>query len=124
MRTLTKEEGSILAARVFNILDCPAGVVPVTNVTAEDIAQPWEPSTCDKAMVEGAKSAVANSLGLPVGVQLAAPPWREELCLRAMLEVQRCLPFDTAQHANLSPVPRRSPDLGQRPEEITVTSKL
>jgi len=114
------------ATRIFNLLDYPAGVVTVTKVTAEDLAKPYNPDTDDALMVQSAQASVANSLGLPIGVQVVALPWREELCLRAMLEVQKCMPFDHTQHARLVPVPRRSPDLGGRPEAITAghSSKL
>ena len=36
--------------------------------------------------------AVQDSLGLPVALQLVALPWREELCLRAMCELERVMP--------------------------------
>mmetsp|Transcript_8217 Transcript_8217/g.22584 ORF Transcript_8217/g.22584 Transcript_8217/m.22584 type:complete len:566 (-) Transcript_8217:17-1714(-) len=115
--------GNLQAMRLYNFLDYPAGVVPVTKVSSEDLAQTYDPDTDDALMAEAATTSVQDSLNLPVCVQLAAPPWREELCLRAMLEVQRRLPFDPAQHSKLSPVPRRSPEMGARPESIA-TSKL
>ena len=37
---------------------------------------------------EMAMRAVQDSEGLPIAVQLVALPWREELCLRAMLELE------------------------------------
>ena len=36
--------------------------------------------------------AAEDSLGLPVALQLTALPWREELCLRVMTELERALP--------------------------------
>ena len=36
--------------------------------------------------------AAEDSLGLPVALQLVALPWREELCLRVMTELERALP--------------------------------
>jgi len=118
--------GDVDGTRMFNFLDYPAGVVTVTKVTAEDLAKPYDPDTDDQFMVQCAQASVANSLGLPMAVQVVALPWREELCLRVMLEVQGHLPFDHTQHARLMPVPRRSPDLGARPEAITTgpVSKL
>jgi len=117
--------GGVCAARIYNFMDYPAGVLPVTKVSAEDLASPYEPRTDDELMARAASAAVAGSQGLPVAVQLAAPPWREELLLRAMLEVQRLLPFNPDQHRDLRPVPRRSPELGARPERLPeVASKL
>lgn len=81
--------GAISYTVLFNCLDFPAGVVPVTTVTSEDDAQMehyqgyfgdiWD-STLKKAM--------KNSVGLPVAVQCVALPWQEELCLRFMREVE------------------------------------
>lgn len=104
--------------RAYNFLDYPAGIVTVTNVNAADLSVPYDPNTDDPYMAQAAKAAVANSLGLPISVQVVAKPWQEELCLRAMLEVQQRAPFDHTQHARLKPIPRRSPDLGARPEQI------
>ncbi|NWS74873.1 FAAH1 hydrolase, partial [Crotophaga sulcirostris] len=74
---------------IYNALDFPAGVVPVTMVTEEDeeelksykgYFQDW----WDRALVK----AVRDSVGLPVAVQCVALPWQEELCLRFMKEVE------------------------------------
>ncbi|XP_078527819.1 vitamin D3 hydroxylase-associated protein-like [Lissotriton helveticus] len=74
---------------LYNVLDFPAGVVPVTLVTTQDeeelkhykghFQDPW-----DKSFSE----AVEGSVGLPVAVQCVALPWQEELCLRFMKEVE------------------------------------
>eukprot|EP00930_Biecheleria_cincta_P073866 TRINITY_DN61134_c0_g1_i1.p1 TRINITY_DN61134_c0_g1~~TRINITY_DN61134_c0_g1_i1.p1 ORF type:complete len:563 (-),score=95.11 TRINITY_DN61134_c0_g1_i1:32-1720(-) len=110
-----KGSNRYIHTRIYNFLDYPAGVVPATTVTAEDLQSPYDPDTDDRPLAEMANAAVSNSLGLPVAVQLVAQPWREELCLRAMLEVQRSLGFDVLQHAKLKPIPRRPPVLGERP---------
>jgi fatty acid amide hydrolase len=67
-------------AALFNLLGLPAGVVPATSV------RPGEES--DRAEDEGARHVELNSTGLPVGVQVVARPWREEvvLALMAVLE--------------------------------------
>ena len=73
----------------------------------QDLAQAYDPKTDDVPLAEIASRAVEGSLGLPMAVQIAAwhclaiatkdgpamsgscqvaPPWREELCLGAMLE--------------------------------------
>uniref|UniRef100_A0A674J229 Fatty-acid amide hydrolase 1 n=1 Tax=Terrapene triunguis TaxID=2587831 RepID=A0A674J229_9SAUR len=71
---------------LYNYLDFPAGVVPVTTVTKEDEEElktyrghynDW----WDKVFVK-------VSVGLPVAVQCVALPWQEELCLRFMKEVE------------------------------------
>ncbi|CAE7462853.1 faah-1 [Symbiodinium pilosum] len=115
-----KGNGRYIHTRIYNFMDYAAGVVPTTRVTHEDLAQAYDPKTDDVPLAEIASRAVEGSLGLPMAVQIVAPPWREELCLGAMLEVERLLPFDHAAHACLSPVPRRPRSLGSRPEPIDV----
>uniref|UniRef100_A0A8D2P2I3 Fatty-acid amide hydrolase 1 n=1 Tax=Zosterops lateralis melanops TaxID=1220523 RepID=A0A8D2P2I3_ZOSLA len=74
---------------LYNALDFPAGVVPVTLVTDEDEEQlkgykgyyrDWWDRTLAKAF--------RGSVGMPVAVQCVALPWQEELCLRFMKEVE------------------------------------
>ncbi|KAK1897259.1 Fatty-acid amide hydrolase 1 [Dissostichus eleginoides] len=75
---------------LFNLLQFPAGVVPVSTVKAEDEEElkhykgvyqdQW-----DKLF----KQAVCGGEGLPVGVQCVTLPWQDELCLRLMKEVEQ-----------------------------------
>ncbi|KAF1418455.1 Fatty-acid amide hydrolase 1, partial [Spheniscus magellanicus] len=74
---------------LYNALDFPAGVVPVTMVTDKDEEElkgyqgyfrDWWDRTLAKAF--------RGSVGLPVAVQCVALPWQEELCLRFMKEVE------------------------------------
>ncbi|XP_071292759.1 vitamin D3 hydroxylase-associated protein-like [Agelaius tricolor] len=85
--------GKLFAAtsytHLYNVLDFPAGVVPVSTVTRADeeelkhyrghYGDPW-----DKRLRE----AVSGAVGMPVAVQCVALPWQEELCLRFMKEVE------------------------------------
>merc|ERR1719163_841791 len=57
---------AVRTTRVFNFLDFPAGVVPVTLVTAADVAAPYEPRTDHAALAESVKKTVAGSEGLPI----------------------------------------------------------
>jgi fatty acid amide hydrolase len=109
---------SVRTTQVFNILDYPAGVVPVTLVTTDDAAAAYEPATDDVQLAQAAIKSVRGSVGLPVGLQLVAPPWEEELCLHAMSELSRVMPFDHTQHARLQPTPRRPAELGGPPEAL------
>ncbi|XP_070764432.1 fatty-acid amide hydrolase 1 [Enoplosus armatus] len=75
---------------LYNLLNFPAGVVPVSTVTAEDEEELkhckgiyhdyWEKLF---------KEAVTGGEGLPVAVQCVALPWQDELCLRFMKEVEQ-----------------------------------
>ncbi|XP_067582115.1 fatty-acid amide hydrolase 1 [Pseudorca crassidens] len=87
-----KATGAISYTVLYNCLDFPAGVVPVTTVTAEDEAQlehykGYFGDIWDKALWKNVK----KSVGLPVAVQCVALPWQEELCLRFMREVERLM---------------------------------
>ncbi|XP_063795592.1 vitamin D3 hydroxylase-associated protein-like isoform X2 [Pseudophryne corroboree] len=74
---------------LYNLLNYPAGVIPVGSVTAEDEEElkhyrgysndPW-----DKLY----KKAVEGGLGLPLSVQCVALPHQDELCLRLMKEIE------------------------------------
>jgi fatty acid amide hydrolase len=77
---------------LYNTLDFPAGVVPVTTVTAEDDAAflAMKPKDAlDKAMLRAGR----DSKGLPIGVQVAAPPFDEEVILRALRDIERGINF-------------------------------
>ncbi|KAM9685209.1 fatty-acid amide hydrolase 1 [Trichechus inunguis] len=90
-----KAIGAISYTVLYNCLDFPAGVVPVTTVTAEDEAQMehykgYFGDSWDWML----RKAVKKSVGLPVAVQCVALPWQEELCLRFMQEVEQLMPCE------------------------------
>ena len=64
-----------------NLLGVPAGVVPLTRVLAHE--QAGRPTSRD-AVMRTAREVDAASFGLPVGVQVAARPWREDVALSVM----------------------------------------
>ncbi|XP_065265629.1 vitamin D3 hydroxylase-associated protein-like [Emys orbicularis] len=80
---------AVSSTMLYNVLNFPAGVVPVTTVTEADeedlkhytghYGDPW-----DRRLSQ----AVEGAVGLPVAVQCVALPWQEELCLRFMKEVE------------------------------------
>ena len=96
--------------------DYPAGVVPVTRATAEDVAQAYDPKTNDTGLAAAAVRAVEGSEGMPMSVQLVAMPWREELCLRAMMEVQAGAGFELDSWAALRPEPRETHEMAGIPQ--------
>uniref|UniRef100_A0A7M4FJD6 Fatty-acid amide hydrolase 1 n=1 Tax=Crocodylus porosus TaxID=8502 RepID=A0A7M4FJD6_CROPO len=72
---------------LYNVLNFPAGVVPVTTVTHMDEEELKDyrghyGDLWDKRLKE------VRAVGLPVAVQCVALPWQEELCLRFMKEVE------------------------------------
>jgi fatty acid amide hydrolase len=72
---------------LFNLVQFPAGVVPVT-VVREDEAQRGPGGDRFDAVARAVDEA---SAGLPVGVQIAAPPFRDEAVLAVMRELERAL---------------------------------
>ncbi|XP_068949175.1 fatty-acid amide hydrolase 1-like [Petaurus breviceps papuanus] len=85
-----KVPGAVSYTMLYNYLDFPAGVVPVSMVTPEDEKELHKYRGCfgdiwDLRLRKGLK----NSVGMPVAVQCVALPWQDELCLRFMHEVER-----------------------------------
>ena len=68
-------------AFLYSALGYPTGVAPVTRV--RDDEQNARPASRD-VVAKAARVCDENSVGLPVGVQIAARPWRERLALAAM----------------------------------------
>jgi fatty acid amide hydrolase len=68
-----------------NVLGVPAGVVPVTRVRADEQSD----RLAGRDLVDRAAAATdAGSAGLPVGVQIAARPWREDVVLALMAALE------------------------------------
>ena len=75
-------------ATLYNVLGLPAGVVPVTTVrTGEESDRPASRDRVEQAAAETER----GSTGLPVGVQVAARAWREDLVLAAMGAIERAV---------------------------------
>lgn len=68
----------------YVMLNLPAGVVPVTRVREDEQTRPDAKDKIEKRCAE----VEAGSAGLPVGVQLVARPWREDVVLALMAAVQ------------------------------------
>lgn len=73
-----------------NLLDVPAGVVPVTRVDAGEESD--RPASRDQTEMV-ARAVERGSAGLPVGVQVAALPWREDVVLAVMSALEADLRF-------------------------------
>jgi fatty acid amide hydrolase len=69
-----------------NLLGVPAGVVPVTRVRVGEESD--RPASRDIVDLEASR-VEAESAGLPVGVQVAAKPWREDVVLAVMAALER-----------------------------------
>lgn len=69
----------------YNVLNLPAGVVPVTRVRPEETALGDARDRLDRR----ARSIDAGSAGLPVGVQVVARPFEEHVALALMAAIER-----------------------------------
>jgi fatty acid amide hydrolase len=79
---------SVSYTALYNLLGWPAGVVPVTRVRpVETERRPRGGDMMDRA----ARGVDKNSAGLPVGVQVAARPNREDLIMAVMAAIETAL---------------------------------
>jgi len=72
-------------ACLYNVLGWPAGTAPVTRVGQEE-----ETATARGKDMSDRTAAASErgSAGLPIGVQVAARPWREDLVLAALASIE------------------------------------
>jgi fatty acid amide hydrolase len=75
---------------LFNLLQFPSGVVPITRVKPEEAARPGARGRLEKH----AAKVDERSAGLPIGVQIAARPWHDEEVLAAMAAVEEVVRGD------------------------------
>lgn len=68
----------------YNVLNLPAGVVAVTKVRPTETERPEQSDRLDRR----AASIQRGSAGLPIGVQIVARPYREDVVLAAMMQVE------------------------------------
>ncbi|KIH64350.1 hypothetical protein ANCDUO_05339 [Ancylostoma duodenale] len=73
---------------IFNLLDFGAGVVNVTKVTPEDDWKLKEEYPETDPWYRLAKDACKDCVGYPVNVQVAAPPYKEEMVLRILRDIE------------------------------------
>eukprot|EP01101_Sappina_pedata_P000878 TRINITY_DN11022_c0_g1_i1.p1 TRINITY_DN11022_c0_g1~~TRINITY_DN11022_c0_g1_i1.p1 ORF type:complete len:608 (+),score=116.51 TRINITY_DN11022_c0_g1_i1:254-1825(+) len=78
---------------VYNILHCPAGIVPVTTVADDEqvYPDPIEKTHRDGMVIE-AKKVMEGSAGMPISIQVASMPFADEECLGVMKLVQNMFP--------------------------------
>ncbi|GFR74393.1 fatty-acid amide hydrolase 1-like [Elysia marginata] len=78
---------------LYNAVNYPAGVVPVTKVTKEDLDKTFDPThfqprnVFEKLLLKSTKGSEGHS----IGVQCVALPFKEEMCLRVMRDLAQAL---------------------------------
>lgn len=68
----------------YNFLDLPAGSLPVTSVQAEETQRPAPRDRIEKR----AAAIEAESVGLPIGVQVVGLPYQEHVVLKVMAAIE------------------------------------
>ena len=70
---------------LYNLLGMPAGVVAATRVRpGEESDRPFSRDIVERT----ARAAESDSAGLPVGVQVVARHWREDVLLAVMAALE------------------------------------
>ena len=84
--------GDLIAAAyytlIYNLWGLPAGTLPITRVRKDE--QTYE-SAHDDIITTAAKACMADTEGLPVGVQVAALPYKDEECLALMQHIEKIM---------------------------------
>lgn len=75
----------------YVMLNFPAGVAPVTRVMENETTRPQTQDTVEKRCA----AAELHADGMPVGVQVVAPPYREERVLAAMAAIEDVVSQET-----------------------------
>ena len=75
---------SVSYAFRYVMLNFPAGVVPVTRVKEDETERPAPQDRLERRCA----AAELRSTGLPVGVQVVARPWREDVALAVMQAIE------------------------------------
>uniref|UniRef100_A0A2C9JQX8 Amidase domain-containing protein n=1 Tax=Biomphalaria glabrata TaxID=6526 RepID=A0A2C9JQX8_BIOGL len=78
---------------LYNVLNYPAGTLPVTTVTTSDVGNTMNPSyyPAYTAIEKLIQRDCEGSEGLPIGIQVVGLPFTEEVVLRVMLELETAL---------------------------------
>jgi len=80
---------------LYNLLNYTAGTVKCTDVTAADEASALDGPESKRGGLDDndcvsrlLRKCQKGSAGLPVGIQVVTLPYREEMCLRLMKEIE------------------------------------
>lgn len=86
----------------YNLLDLPAGVVPVSRVRADEQVRPDAVDRLDRK----AATFDAGSAGLPLAAQVIARPWEEHIALAVMAVIEAgCRPSPEFPRTPVDPRP-------------------
>ena len=86
---------------IANMLNWPAGVVPVTVVREDEQHYRLEDIPKDQRdkMANLSAEVMNKSAGLPMNVAVMTPEYQDENCLRIMKEIEKIVKFDSEPSA-------------------------
>ncbi|CAI5449387.1 unnamed protein product [Caenorhabditis angaria] len=70
---------------LYNLIDFPAGTVPIGKIGKNECEFEGNGDIWDKLVGENLKGCE----GLSISVQIATPPFKDEMCLRIMRDVEK-----------------------------------
>ncbi|KAL4486102.1 hypothetical protein ABPG72_012155 [Tetrahymena utriculariae] len=81
-------------AGVPNILDLPSGVIPIRNLAIEE-ADPvkYKDQYSDK-YTQIIHQSIQQSTDTPIGLQVSANTWKDEICLKIMKDISQLFNYD------------------------------
>jgi Asp-tRNA(Asn)/Glu-tRNA(Gln) amidotransferase A subunit family amidase len=79
---------AMLYTYILNILNTPAGAMPITVVKAGE--DNYNPDVCPikDSMTKAVSFNMQGSVGIPVGIQVATLPYQDEKCLNIMRQLE------------------------------------
>ncbi|KAF6777884.1 hypothetical protein AHF37_02474 [Paragonimus kellicotti] len=90
--TNRKFTGMLSYQNLFNITNMPAGCLPSgIHVSEQDLTNMRAAVNQRSVWHQAAHDLQLDTLGFSVSVQVAAAPWRDELCLHVMREVEKAV---------------------------------
>eukprot|EP00397_Hematodinium_sp_SG-2012_P019020 GEMP01019525.1.p1 GENE.GEMP01019525.1~~GEMP01019525.1.p1 ORF type:complete len:610 (+),score=124.28 GEMP01019525.1:116-1945(+) len=91
--TCAKQNHCLTYTFLANLLQWPCGACPVSHVQEDEQTYPVEalPPVQQDSWARDAANILPGSKGMPVGVQILARPFNDELCLFAMKELEEAL---------------------------------
>jgi Asp-tRNA(Asn)/Glu-tRNA(Gln) amidotransferase A subunit family amidase len=102
---------TMLYTGVYNLLAVPAGVVPVTTVRKDEESGYADDVVPRENVAATLWRANRHSVGLPIGVQLVGPWWKDGRVLHAMKSLEAELQARVPS-ADGTPPPWKRTDLG------------
>ena len=77
---------------IWNLLNCPTGVVPVTKVLQGEDQEVFNDGYNDD-LTRRMRNSIKDSVGMPLAVQVSTLVWQDEKCLGIMKQVEKAVAY-------------------------------